>query len=70
MGRGVVFTETVFTTIEAKRAFRTAEECLIQIRLVESRKETSVWVYEYEVQGEMGKIAKFIGRIKSLETGD
>lgn len=70
MSKGLVSTEIVFTTIEAKKAFRTAEECLIDIRLVESRKEASVWVYEYEVNGEIGKLAKFIKRIKSLEIGD
>ncbi len=68
MGKGFVFTETVITSIEPKRAFKTAEECLVDLRLVENRKEAFAWVYEYEVSGEMGKIAKFLGRIKGLES--
>lgn len=68
MDRVIVFTETVLTTVEPKRTFKAAEECLIEIRVVENRKETSTWVYEYEVKGETGKIEKFLKRIKSLET--
>lgn len=67
MGKELTFTETIFTTIETKRAFRAAEECLVEIRLVESRKEDT-WIYEYEVRGGTGKVAKFIGRIKDLES--
>jgi len=70
MRRVIAFTETVLTKVEPKRTFKTAEECLIGIRVVENRKEASTWVYEYEVNGEIGKIDKFIKRIKSLETKD
>lgn len=70
MDRVIVFTETVLTTVEPKRTFKAAEECLIEIRVVENRKEASTWVYEYEVKGEIGKIDKLLKRIKSLETKD
>lgn len=62
-------TEIILTVIEPKRALRFADECLIDIRVVESRKEAATWIYEYEVKGEIGRIAKFQARIKSLETG-
>ena len=67
MGKSFVFTETVTTTVEPERAFRTAEESLVEIRLVESRKVTGGWVYEYEVSGEMEKLRKFCIRIKNIE---
>ncbi|MGE5605436.1 MAG: hypothetical protein ACM3YE_07070 [Bacteroidota bacterium] len=63
----MVFTETVITSVEPKRAFKAAEECLIGIRVIESKKEALMWFYEYEVKGEIGKIEKFLARIKSLE---
>ncbi len=70
MDRLMVFTETVFTSVEPKRVIKAAEECLIEIRVVESYKEAAMWIYEYEVKGEIGRIEKFAGRIKSLEIKD
>ena len=70
MQRLIVFTETVVTSVAPKRALKAAEECLIGIRVVESRKEAAMWLYEYEVKGEIGKIRKFAGRIKGLEIMD
>lgn len=70
MHRVIVFTETVVTSVEPKRTLKTAEECLVEIRVVENRKEASGWMYEYEVSGEIGKIQKFLRRIKSLEIMD
>ncbi len=67
MDKVIIFTETVLTSVEPKKTFKAAEECLVEIRMVENRKEASSWVYEYEVNGEIGKIEKFLGRIKSLE---
>lgn len=62
----MVFTETVITSVDPQRAFKAADECLTEIRLVESKREALMWIYEYEVKGEIGKIEKFIERIKSL----
>lgn len=70
MHRSMVFTETVVTSVAPKRALKAAEECLIEIRVVENRKEAAGWIYEYEVKGEIGKIEKFAVRIKSLEIMD
>ncbi|TCL76358.1 hypothetical protein EDC14_1002115 [Hydrogenispora ethanolica] len=67
MRNGPVFTEIIFTAVEPERAFRTADECLVTIRIVESRKEAAAWIHEYEVSGEFGKIEKFRGRIRSIE---
>ena len=67
MHRSMVFTETVVTSVAPKRALKAAEECLIEIRVVENRKEAAGWIYEYEVKGEIGKIEKFFHRIKGLD---
>jgi hypothetical protein len=67
MGNAFRFTETIITTVESKKVFRLADECLLEIRLVESKKQSSDWIYEYEVKGEAGRIAKLTARIKGLE---
>jgi hypothetical protein len=67
MGKEFVFTEAIITTVESKRVFRMADECLLKIRLVESKKQSSAWIYEYEVKGEAGRIAKLMTRLKKLE---
>lgn len=70
MSNEIVFDETVFTKVDPKRTFRIADESLVAIRLIESKKEASRWIYEYEVSGEIGKIKKFIARLKNLEPID
>jgi hypothetical protein len=70
MGRVLVFTETLVTSVEPERTMRLADECLVEIRLVEERKVSNAWIYEYEVKGEAGKVAKFFSRIKDIETRD
>ncbi|GEM_PF-630819 len=67
MRRGVYTTETVISPVESERAFRIAEECLIEIRFVEMRRENSAWLYEYEVNGEVGKVNKFVARLRQVE---
>jgi hypothetical protein len=67
MNKVLVFTETIFTTLEPERIFKVADECLLEIREVESRKEASAWIYEYEVKGEYGRIQKFLVRIRKIE---
>jgi hypothetical protein len=61
------FTETVFTSLEPERIFKVADQCLLEIRFIECRKEASNWINEYEVKGEFGKIEKFLIRIRSME---
>ncbi|HYH04872.1 MAG TPA: hypothetical protein VEC37_17405 [Bacillota bacterium] len=70
MNRKFDYSETIFSTVEQKRVFRLADECLLEIRLVESRKEGAVWRHEYEVKGEFGRIQKLLGRIKHIEVGE
>jgi hypothetical protein len=67
MSKVIIFTETILTTVEPKRVFKAAEECLVEVRVVESKREDSRWIYEYEVKGEIGKIEKFFHRIKGLD---
>ena len=67
MRRDVVFTQTVVTSVEPERAIRVADECLVEIRVVENRKEVSGWVHECEISGEAGKVEKFVKRLKNLE---
>jgi hypothetical protein len=67
MNKVLVFSETVFTSVEPKKISRIADECLLDIRVIECRKESSAWIYEYEVSGEFGKIEKFLIRIRSIE---
>jgi hypothetical protein len=66
MSKDIIFSETFFTALIPKRVFRIADECLVEIRLIENRKESSAWIYEYEVSGEAGKIEKFLVRIRSI----
>lgn len=68
MKKQLVFTKAVTTSVEATRAVRTAEECLLEIRLVESLKSDTTWLYEYEVRGEFGRIEKFFERLKRIGT--
>lgn len=66
----LIFTESVITSVAPERSTRIADECLLEIRVVESRKEPAGWIYEYELKGEIGRIAKFRLRLKSLERVD
>jgi len=67
MRRGVHTTETVISSVDSERAYRIADECLIEIRLVETRREDAAWLHEYEVSGEVGKVSKFINRLRQVE---
>lgn len=73
MGKVFIATETLITTLEPERAIKVADECLVEIRVVESRKEpqprgrSAAWSYEYELKGEIGKVEKLISRIKKIE---
>lgn len=67
MRRVVKTTESVVTLLEPRRAGILGEECLIHVRFVESRSEADGWLYEYEISGEVGKVEKFLVRLKDLE---
>jgi hypothetical protein len=67
MNKVLIFSETVFTSVAPERIFQIADECLLEIRVIEYRKESSAWIYEYEIKGEFGKIEKFLARIRSIE---
>lgn len=67
MRKAIVLTETVVTSVEPKRVIRLADECLLDIRVVESRKDFPVWIHEYEVKGEPAKVEKFLRRLHDIE---
>ena len=70
MRKNMFITETLFTKIRPEKVSKISEECLVTIRLIESRQEASTWSYEYEVHGEVGKVEKFLKRIRSFELGE
>lgn len=67
MRKFVNVTESIVTPVEPRRGAILGEECLVAIRVVESRSGTTGWLYEYEVTGEVGKVEKFFARIKDIE---
>lgn len=67
MRKFVKITETVITPLEPRRAKVLGEECLIDLRFVESRSEISGWIYEYEATGEVGKVERFLERLRDIE---
>jgi hypothetical protein len=66
MKSNITFSETFFSSLVPERVFKVADECLVEIRVIENRKESSEWIYEYEVSGEFGKIEKFMNRIRNI----
>jgi hypothetical protein len=68
--QSIVYTETIMTTVEPKKVIRWAEECLVEIRLVESIQKAGTWRYEFEVRGESGRITKLVKRLRKMETGE
>ncbi|HBF36450.1 MAG TPA: hypothetical protein DDW50_03930 [Firmicutes bacterium] len=68
MEKQLVFSKAVTTSVDPQRAIRNAEECLLEVRLVENFKTDTTWLYEYEIKGEFGKIEKFLERLKKLGT--
>jgi hypothetical protein len=70
MPKALIFTETLITSLEPERTLRLADECLVDIRVVEERNVSNAWIYEYEVKGEAGKVAKFFSRVKDVEIGE
>lgn len=70
MNKNIAFSETFYTSLVPERVFKVADECLVEIRVIENRKESSAWIYEYEVSGEFGKIEKFLVRIRNIEILD
>lgn len=59
--------EAVITPLEPRRANVLGDECLVDIRFIESRSEPGHWLYEYEVTGEIGKVARFLERLHEIE---
>lgn len=70
MRKDIITTETLITLINPKKVFRLADENLVEIRLIENRQEASVWIHEFEIRGEVGKVEKFLRRIRSFESGE
>ncbi|MGL5514538.1 MAG: hypothetical protein ACRDBM_15070 [Sporomusa sp.] len=59
--------EPVITPLEPRRVNVLGDECLVDIRFIESRNQSDDWFYEYEVTGEIGKVARFIERLREVE---
>lgn len=70
MGKNIVLSEPLITSIEYEKVLRLAAECLVEVRLIESRQEALTWSHEYEVRGEAGKMEKFFKRIRRFELGE
>ena len=67
MRKFVMLTEVVVTSLEPRRINILAEECLVDVRFVESHSEDTGWHYEYEINGEVGKVEKLLLRIKDID---
>lgn len=67
MRKFVKVTESLITPLEPRRVDILGDECLVEVRFVESRSEIAGWLYEYEVTGEVGKVEKFLIRVKDVE---
>lgn len=67
MRKFVKTTESVITPLEPRRAAILGDESLVDVRFVENRNEAAGWLYEYEVTGEVGKVEKFLSRLKDIE---
>jgi len=64
----VTLTEAVVTPLEPRRVNILAGECLVDVRFIESLSEAAAeWQYEYEVTGEVGRVEKFLLRVKDVE---
>jgi hypothetical protein len=69
MRKEVMLCETLLTSVVPERVFKMADECLVEIRLVESRQASAGWTHEFEVRGEVGKVEKFFKRVRRFELG-
>ncbi|HWR05429.1 hypothetical protein [Sporomusa sp.] len=67
MRKFVKVNETVITPLEPRRVDILGNECLLDVRFVESHSETGNWLYEYEVIGEVGKVERFLNRLRDIE---
>lgn len=67
MRKFVKTTESIITPLEPRRAGILGDECLVDMRYVESRSEAAGWLYEYEITGEVGKVERFFARLKDIE---
>lgn len=59
--------ETVITPLEPRRVDILGSECLIDVRFVENHSGTGRWLYEYEASGEVGKVERFLNRLREIE---
>lgn len=59
--------EPVITPLVPRRVTVLGDECLVDIRVIESRSQSDNWLYEYEVTGEIAKVARFIERLHEVE---
>lgn len=69
MRKDIILTETLLTSVTPEKTSKLADECLVEIRLIESRNLSSAWTHEFEVQGEIGKVEKFFKRMRKFESG-
>lgn len=69
MRKDIIITEALITLVIPEKVLRIADECLVESRLIESRRKSSQWNHEFEIRGEVGKVEKFLKRIRSFELG-
>lgn len=70
MRKDIWLTEPLITSVNPEKVFRLADECLVEIRLIESRQASAKWNHEFEIHGESGKMEKFFKRMHKFESGE
>ncbi len=56
------------TTVSAEKVERIADECGVQITLVDTRMRSDrKWINDFEVEGPTGKVDAFIARVRDVE---
>ncbi|HWR40222.1 MAG TPA: hypothetical protein VN611_12055 [Patescibacteria group bacterium] len=64
----VSVTAAISTPLLPEKAARLADECGVQLVLVETRLvERRCWFHDFEVEGHAGKVDAFLAKVKDLE---
>ena len=64
----LMVSQALSTLLTAEKVERIAEECAVQLTLVEARFcKDRKWINDFEIEGEPGKVEAFFVRIKDIE---